>query len=196
MEGYKGGRITRIKLKGFMTYDEIDLKPKRGLNLIVGLNGSGKSSIMSAICLGLGGKPQFTGRSFQTSDFISFKHREAEIEIELESLRGKNDVIRRVLQSDKSMWYLNGSHTQQSEIAAIVKKYNIDMGNLCQFLPQEKVAEFSKMDKKQRLENMIKAIGKPSLYTMFGDLKDMRKDYCHIEKELEILENSRNSEVK
>ncbi|GFR03642.1 structural maintenance of chromosomes protein 5 [Trichonephila clavata] len=196
MEGYKGGRITRIKLKGFMTYDEIDLKPKKGLNLIVGLNGSGKSSIMSAICLGLGGKPQFTGRSFQTSDFINFKHKEAEIEIELESFRGKNDVIRRVIQPDKSIWYLNGSHAQQSEIAAVVKKYNIDIGNLCQFLPQEKVAEFSKMDKKQRLENMIKAIGEPSLYTMFGDLKDMRKEYCHVEKELEILESSRNSEVK
>lgn len=196
MAGYKGGRIARIKLKGFMTYDELDIKPKRGLNLIIGLNGSGKSSIMSAICLGLGGKPQFTGRSFQASDFINFKHSQAEIEIELESPRGKNDVIQRVIFADKSTWNLNGLNVHQSEIAAVVKKYNIDMGNLCQFLPQEKVAEFSKMDKKQRLENMIKAIGEPSLVTLFGDLKNLRKEFCHIEKELEILESSKNSEVK
>ncbi|GFT14616.1 structural maintenance of chromosomes protein 5 [Nephila pilipes] len=182
MSGYKGGRISRIKLKGFMTYDELDIRPKRGLNLIIGLNGSGKSSIMSAICLGLGGKPQFTGRSFQTSDFINFKHTKAEIEIEF--------TLVLQLSFTKSLARISNL------VAAVVKKYNIDMGNLCQFLPQEKVAEFSKMDKKQRLENMIKAIGEPSLVTMFGDLKDMRKEFCHVEKEIEILENEKDSEAK
>lgn len=65
------------------TYDDLEVIPKEGLNLIIGLNGSGKSSIMSAICLGLGGKPQYTGKSAQPSDFIKLGHEKATIEIEL-----------------------------------------------------------------------------------------------------------------
>lgn len=38
---------------------------------------------MCAICLGLAGKPHFTGRATQLSDFIKHGHHEADIEIEL-----------------------------------------------------------------------------------------------------------------
>ncbi|KAF8789097.1 Structural maintenance of chromosomes protein 5 like protein [Argiope bruennichi] len=192
-----GGRIVKIKLKGFMTYDDLEIKPNKGLNLIIGLNGSGKSSIMAAICLGLGGKPTFTGRAVQLTDFIKYNHTKAVIEIELESSRGKNDIIRRIIQADKSpSWYLNNKHASQNEITAIMKKYNIDMGNLCQFLPQEKVAEFSKMDKKQRLMNMIQAIGDSSLVSLFDELKTLRKEFCYLAKTLEELDNTKISEQK
>ncbi|CAL1264779.1 unnamed protein product [Larinioides sclopetarius] len=191
-----GGRIVRIKLKGFMTYDDLEFKPDKGLNLIIGLNGSGKSSIMSAICLGLGGRPQFTGRTVQLSDFIKHFHSKAIVEIELESPHGRNDVICRVIEKDKHLWYLNNKLVNQNEITSVIKKYNIDMSNLCQFLPQEKVAEFSKMDKKQRLVNMIQAIGDPSLVTLFDELKTLRNDYCRFGKELEELENNKNSEER
>lgn len=65
------------------TYDDLEIQPKKGLNLILGLNGTGKSSIMCAICLGLAGKPHFTGRASQLSDFIKHGCDEAEIEIDL-----------------------------------------------------------------------------------------------------------------
>ncbi|GBM89813.1 Structural maintenance of chromosomes protein 5 [Araneus ventricosus] len=191
-----GGRIVRIKLKGFMTYDDLEIKPDKGLNLIIGLNGSGKSSIMSAICLGLGGKPQFTGRAVQLSDFIKYSHTKAIVEIELESPHSRNDVICRVIQVDKHLWYLNNKLVHQNEITSLIKKYNIDTSNLCQFLPQEKVAEFSKMDKKQRLVNMIQAIGDPSLVTLFDELKTLRNDLCRFERDLEELESNKISEEK
>ncbi|GIY92403.1 structural maintenance of chromosomes protein 5 [Caerostris extrusa] len=196
MSDYKGGRIIRIKLKGFMTYDELEIRPKSGLNLIIGLNGSGKSSIMAAICLGLGGKPIYTGRSVQSSEFINFKHSKAVIEIDLESQHGGKETICRIIEGDKSLWYLNNLQVSYSEIISIVKKYNIDMGNLCQFLPQEKVAEFAKMNKKQRLENMIQAIGEPALVKSFIDLKKLRNEFCALEKEVDRRENSKNSEIK
>lgn len=37
--------------------------PGPHLNMIVGANGTGKSSIVCAICLGLAGKPSFIGRA-------------------------------------------------------------------------------------------------------------------------------------
>lgn len=39
-----------------------------------------------------------------------------------------------------------------------VKQLNIQVGNLCQFLPQDKVAEFAKMTNQELLENTEKAV--------------------------------------
>lgn len=48
------GFITKIKLHNFVIYDEIEFFPGRNLNLITGANGSGKSTIVCGISLGLG----------------------------------------------------------------------------------------------------------------------------------------------
>ncbi|KAL0607161.1 Structural maintenance of chromosomes protein 5 [Plecturocebus cupreus] len=45
------------------TYDICEVSPGPQLNMIIGANGTGKSSIMCAICLGLAGKPAFMGRA-------------------------------------------------------------------------------------------------------------------------------------
>lgn len=45
------------------TYDICEVRPGPNLNMIVGANGTGKSSIVCAICLGLAGKPSFIGRA-------------------------------------------------------------------------------------------------------------------------------------
>ena len=39
-----------------------------------------------------------------------------------------------------------------------VAKFNIQVGNLCQFLPQDKVADFAKMTQQQLLESTEKAV--------------------------------------
>lgn len=54
---YRKGSITSIRLKNFLTYYDVTITPGPDLNLVMGPNGTGKSSILCAICLGLGGKP-------------------------------------------------------------------------------------------------------------------------------------------
>lgn len=44
------------------TYDYTEVYPGPNLNMIVGANGTGKSSIVCAICLGLAGKTAILGR--------------------------------------------------------------------------------------------------------------------------------------
>lgn len=44
------------------TYDYSVVNPGTNLNMIVGANGTGKSSIVCAICLGLAGKTSVLGR--------------------------------------------------------------------------------------------------------------------------------------
>ncbi len=52
------GSIVRIQLQNFVTYDWVEFRPGPYLNMIIGPNGTGKSSIACAICLGLGWSPQ------------------------------------------------------------------------------------------------------------------------------------------
>ena len=52
---YKDGNICEIYLENFMTHQEFGpWKPNPRVNLITGANGSGKSSILQAIVIGLG----------------------------------------------------------------------------------------------------------------------------------------------
>ena len=41
-----------------------------------------------------------------------------------------------------------------------MKKLNIQVGNLCQFLPQDRVADFARMSQQELLENTEKAVSR------------------------------------
>ena len=55
---HKAGTIVRIKLENFVTYTFVEVYPGPSLNMVIGPNGTGKSTIVCAICLGLGWGPQ------------------------------------------------------------------------------------------------------------------------------------------
>ena len=57
------GVILRLQLINFMNHKTLDLKFGRFINFIGGENGSGKSAILAAVILGLGGRGNVTGRS-------------------------------------------------------------------------------------------------------------------------------------
>ena len=47
----------RVKLHHFLTYDDVEFRPGPYLNMVLGPNGTGKSSIACALCLGLNWPP-------------------------------------------------------------------------------------------------------------------------------------------
>lgn len=53
------------------------------MNVIVGPNGTGKSTILCAICLALGGKPSIIGRANAIADYIKRGCDKSRIEVEL-----------------------------------------------------------------------------------------------------------------
>lgn len=57
-DGYKPGAIVRIKVTDFVIYTSAEFFPGPKLNMVIGPNGTGKSTLVCAICLGLGWGPQ------------------------------------------------------------------------------------------------------------------------------------------
>jgi chromosome segregation ATPase len=57
VESYLTGSIVRIRLKNFLTYESTEFYPGPSMNMVIGPNGTGKSTVVCAIALGLAGKP-------------------------------------------------------------------------------------------------------------------------------------------
>ncbi|XP_031701422.1 structural maintenance of chromosomes protein 5 [Anarrhichthys ocellatus] len=176
------GSILRLTMKNFLTYDYSVLYPGPNLNMIVGANGTGKSSIVCAICLGLAGKTAILGRGDKVGLYVKRGCNKGFIEIELYKTGG-NVVINREIhvENNQSLWMLNGRHCNQKAVEEEVKALQIQVSNLCQFLPQEKVGEFAKMSKIELLEATEKSVGPPEMYEYHCELKN----FGNKERELE-----------
>lgn len=55
---FQPGSIVRVQLQNFVTYTAAEFFPGPSLNMVIGPNGTGKSTLVCAICLGLGWGPQ------------------------------------------------------------------------------------------------------------------------------------------
>ncbi|XP_070598754.1 structural maintenance of chromosomes protein 5 isoform X2 [Erythrolamprus reginae] len=147
------GAIVRISMENFLTYDNCVVFPGPHLNMIVGANGTGKSSIVCAICLGLAGKPSFIGRADKVGHYVKRGCNKGTIEIEVHKLP-KNVIITREMSvsNNQSTWYLNKKPCTLKIVEEEVSALNIQVSNLCQFLPQnsctEKNSNLEKLKKK------------------------------------------------
>ncbi|MEN2500165.1 MAG: Structural maintenance of chromosomes protein 5 [Marteilia pararefringens] len=177
------GSISRIVIKNFLTYSHLDVKPGPNLNIIIGPNGSGKSSIILAIALGLGGKPSNLGRSKHIYSFIKQGKSEAEICITLISHDLTPVAVRRIISHSKNNeWFLNNKPSSMSDVVKLVHSLNIRIDNLIQFLPQDKVTQFSKMTNIEILRSTQMAIGAETLIVDHNTLIELNKKYQEIDQ--------------
>ncbi|KAJ8603738.1 hypothetical protein CTAYLR_000256 [Chrysophaeum taylorii] len=169
------GCITRVKLYNFLTYHEVEFRPGPRLNVIMGPNGTGKSSIVCAIAIGLGASPKVLGRADTLSEFVRTGCDEAMTEIELLGEERKRSVVirRDISKSSRghSKWKISGKSATEPEVRQLVEgEFNIQIANLCTFLPQEKVGEFSAFDDVGLLRETEKALGGQALVDQHDQL--------------------------
>lgn len=175
---FQAGQIVRVYMKNFVTYTEAVVYPGPTLNMVIGPNGTGKSTLVCAICLGLGFSPSLLGRAKETGEFIKNGCREASIEIELKGKPGQpNTIMRRTLKKEgnKSTFLINGESSNNKKTMEAVRKFNIQVDNLCHFLPQDRVVEFSQLGPVDRLEQTLKATAPDEIFQAYEELKELRE---------------------
>ncbi|CAN0917296.1 Structural maintenance of chromosomes protein 5 [Linum grandiflorum] len=182
-DDYMPGSIIEMELSNFMTYGSLFCKPAPRLNLVIGPNGSGKSSIVCAIALGLCGEPQLLGRATSIGAYVKRGEDSGYIKITLKgsSNNEKITITRKIDTRNKSEWLFNGKLVSKKEVSQVIQRFNIQVNNLTQFLPQDRVCEFAKLSPVQLLEETEKAVGDPQLPIQHCALVEKSRELKNIE---------------
>lgn len=187
---YQPGAIVRVKLINFVTYEDAVFYPGPNLNMVIGPNGTGKSSLVCAICIGLGYATIHLGRAAKFGEFVKHGKDDAFIEIELQKRPSDDEnlviKVRVTRDGDKRKWWINGSEVSLKNVQRLVLSLGIQVDNLCQFLPQDRVSEFAALSPIQLLHETQRAAAPPEMIAWHEKLKDNRKEQKVLEGSLEI----------
>jgi chromosome segregation ATPase len=177
---FQPGAIVRVTVENFVTYEKAEFFPGPNLNMVIGPNGTGKSSLVCAICLGLGYSPKHLGRAGSVKEFVKHGKDTATIEIELQKKPKdrSNYVIRVVIRREQNnqKWWLNGKETTHKAIQTLMRSLKIQVDNLCQFLPQDRVSEFAASTPVDLLRETLRAAAPEQMLRWQKQLQDLHKD--------------------
>lgn len=178
----------KVDVENFMTYAKAVIEPGPRLNLVLGPNGTGKSSLVCAICIGLAGGQKLLGRAENVSSFVRRGCTHGSVQITLSNGPGQRPiVVKRAIKSadNSSEWHLNGQQVHMRTVVDHIKALNIQLDNLCQFLPQDKVVEFAKLKPVDLLHATELAVGDGHLEENHKELISMKDELRHTEAAVE-----------
>ncbi|KXN81796.1 Structural maintenance of chromosomes protein 6 [Leucoagaricus sp. SymC.cos] len=146
------GIIEKVELFQFMCHQRLTFSFGPQINFIIGHNGSGKSAVLSAITIALGGKTISTGRGNGLKSFIREGQNAAEVTIQLknkgdEAYRHKDFgdsiiITRRFTIEGGSTWKIKAKDgkvisTKKDELSKICDHMNIQVDNPMTVLTQD-----------------------------------------------------------
>ncbi|KAL9099330.1 MAG: hypothetical protein Q9163_005158 [Psora crenata] len=177
---YRPGSIVRVKLTNFVTFTAAEIFPGPSLNMLIGPNGTGKSTLVCAICLGLGWGTQHLGRAKDVSEYVKHGSQESVIEIELakDGKKFKSNVVITCTikrEGNKTAFSVNGKAQSRKAVVDLARSLSIQIDNLCQFLPQDKVVEFAAMTPIELLRSTQRAVASQEMVDMHEELKHLRR---------------------
>ncbi|KAI9659689.1 MAG: Structural maintenance of chromosomes protein 5 [Trizodia sp. TS-e1964] len=180
-DAHKPGSIVRVQLTNFVTYTSAEFYPGPSLNMVIGPNGTGKSTLVCAICLGLGWGSQHLGRAKELSEFVKHGSPEATIEIELArdpTRQETNPIFRRriIREGNKSSFFIDGRSATAKSVNELCRSFSIQIDNLCQFLPQDRVVEFAALNPIDLLHSTQRAAAPEQMLQWHDNLKSLRAE--------------------
>ncbi|EFW99146.1 structural maintenance of chromosome complex subunit [Grosmannia clavigera kw1407] len=187
---FQPGAIVKVFVENFVTYERAEFDPGPSLNMVIGPNGTGKSSLVCAICLGLGFHSNVLGRASAFGDFVKHGRSHAIVEIELQK-RPKdrqNFVVRlRITREDNSRkFWLNGQETSLRKIQSVMQDLRIQVDNLCQFLPQDRVAEFAGLNSVDLLAKTLEAAAPTEMKEWQSTLKRIYQEQKEAQHRMKV----------
>ncbi|KAG7443126.1 P-loop containing nucleoside triphosphate hydrolase protein [Guyanagaster necrorhizus] len=151
------GIIEAIEMHQFMCHKYLTFSFGPQINFIIGHNGSGKSAVLSAITVALGGKANSTGRGSGLKAFIREGQPASEVTIQIKNQGeeaykpkeyGKSIVItRKFTKEGSSSWKIKSRDgkvisTKKEELSAICDHMNIQVDNPMNVLTQDAARQF------------------------------------------------------
>eukprot|EP00095_Tigriopus_kingsejongensis_P009936 maker-scaffold1000_size72005-snap-gene-0.10 protein:Tk09936 transcript:maker-scaffold1000_size72005-snap-gene-0.10-mRNA-1 annotation:"structural maintenance of chromosomes protein 6" len=138
----RSGVLKEIRLTNFMNHASLHLRLDDGINLLSGRNGSGKSSILQAIVLGLGGQAKDTKRSTSSRSFVRNDCLKAEIRVRVwngGSQRYRPEVYGKEINFERLIYKSSGRsmHVLKDESGKVVHTDKIaddEKKKICEFL--------------------------------------------------------------
>jgi len=178
---HQPGSIVRVTLTNFVTYTKAEFLPGPNLNMIIGPNGTGKSTLVCAICLGLAWSANHLGRAKLVGEFVKHGAKEATIEIELaadpERHRQNPVITTRINRAQKNPEFqIDGKKSNKARVLEMARSFSIQVDNLCQFLPQDRVVEFAALSPVDLLTQTQRAAAPEYMCEWHDQLKAMRKE--------------------
>lgn len=174
---FSPGAIVRVAVENFVSYEKAEFFPCPTLNMVIGPNGAGKSSVVCAICLGLGYPPHVMGRATTFSEFVKHGKDNGTVEIELQKLPQdkQNYVIKLKINRDSEHrdFWINGRQAPHKAVMKLCKELRIQIDNLCQFLPQDRVSEFGGMHPVELLNRTLQAVAPRDMLRQRVKLREM-----------------------
>ncbi|KAI1080256.1 P-loop containing nucleoside triphosphate hydrolase protein [Whalleya microplaca] len=187
---FQPGAIVRVLVDNFVTYEHAEFSPGPNLNMVIGPNGTGKSSLVCAICLGLGYHPKHLGRASNVGEFVKYGKDTATIEIELQKRPhdSANHVIRLQIHKEDNArrWWLNGKESTHKAVQSLTSDLRIQIDNLCQFLPQDKVAEFAGLTPIQLLHETLRAAAPEHMIEWQTQLKKLHQRHKEVKGDVDM----------
>ncbi|NWV42847.1 SMC6 protein, partial [Grantiella picta] len=184
------GIIESIQLKNFMCHSNLGpFQFGSNLNFVVGTNGSGKSSVLTALIVGLGGKATATNRGSSLKTFIQKGETSADISITLRNqggeafkpeLYGTSITVNQHINQDGSRTYKLKSKSgtiissKKEELISILDHFNIQVvDNPVSVLTQEMSKQFLQTKNEG---------DKYKFFMKATQLEQMKEDYSFIGK--------------
>ncbi|CAN1267083.1 Structural maintenance of chromosomes protein 6B [Linum perenne] len=150
------GTLKRIRVENFMCHSNLQIELGPRVNFITGQNGSGKSAILTAICVAFGSRAKATQRASGLKDFIKTGCSHAVVEVEIKNegddafkhdLYGDAIILeRRITQSGSSLTLKDHRGRKvalrKEDLREMIDHFNIDVENPCVVMSQDKSREF------------------------------------------------------
>ncbi len=162
--------ITSLRLVNWRSHADTILEFRKGTNLLMGIMGSGKSSVVGGICFGLFGTfPELERRKIKLENVFRLTENELRVVVEFTA---ENDVYRveRVATKEKNRIesdataYKNGALVEKGSVAVTtyvesVLKIDYDLFTRAIYSEQNNIDYFLTLDPRRRKEEMDALLG-------------------------------------
>jgi len=215
MSPEKAGSIKRIRVENFMCHTSLSIDLVDRVNFITGQNGSGKSAILTALCVAFGIKARGTQRATSLKDFIKNGQSYGAVIVDIRNEGGdafKPDVYGKVITIERRITESGQGFTMKDErgkkvghkredLQELLDHFNIEVENPCVIMTQDKSREFLhagsgkekfrfffKATLLQQVADLLKNIG-DSLTSANGVIEEIKEEMRPYLEEFKLLED-------